>query len=64
MIHALTHGKVLKDKHFLLDQGIHNITGQKKTIRILNRLGHCIDYNKVCEIETAQDEVAQAVATN
>ena len=42
---------------FLLGVGIHNITGQKKTIQILNWLGHCIDYNKVCEIEVAQAEV-------
>ena len=64
MIHAVTHGKVLTDKHILLGLSIHNITGQKKTIQIFNRLGHCIDYNKVCEIETAEAEVAQAVAAN
>ena len=64
MIHAVTHGKVLTDKHFLLGLGIHNITGQKKTVLILKRLGHCVNYNKVCEIETAQAEVAQAVALN
>ena len=27
-------------------------------------LGHCIDYNKVCKIETTQAEVAQAVGAN
>ena len=32
-------------------------------IQILHRLGHCIDYNFVCEIETAQAETAQMLAT-
>ena len=32
-------------------------------IQILHRLGHCVDYNFVCEIETAQAETAQMLAT-
>ena len=30
----------------------------KASIRILSHLGHCIDYNLVCEIETTQGEEA------
>ena len=41
----------------MLDYTI-NITGLKAPIRILSHLGHCIDYNLVCEIETTQVEEA------
>ena len=29
------------------------MTGQRHVIDIVNRLGHCINYNTTCEIETA-----------
>ena len=32
-------------KQYLLVLGIHNITGQRKTVDILNRLEHCLTYN-------------------
>ena len=63
LIHGVTRGKVITTKHFLLGLGLHNITGQSLPIQILHRLGHCIDYNFVCEIETAQAETAQMLAT-
>ena len=47
----------------MLGLGLHNPTGQKKPIQILNYLGHCIDYNLVCEIETSQAEKSQLLAT-
>lgn len=59
LIHGVTRGKVITAKHFLLGLGLHNITGQKKPIQILNRLGHCIEYNVACEIETAHAEASQ-----
>ena len=37
---------------------MHNNTGLKTRIKILSHLGHCVDYNFVCEIETAQAEAA------
>ena len=46
-------------KHFLLALGLHNITGQRKIIEILNKLGHCLSYSLTCDIETAQAKVAQ-----
>ena len=58
MIHVISRGKVMTEKHFLLGLGIHNITGQKLPIKILHKLGHSIEYNKVCEIETARAELA------
>ena len=30
--------------------GLHNITGSNRVIEINSKLGHCIDYNLVCEI--------------
>ena len=59
LIHGVTLGKVLTLKHFLLGVGLHNITGQKITIRILANLGHSTDYKLVCQIETAEAEIAQ-----
>eukprot|EP00112_Aurelia_sp_Birch-Aquarium-sp1_P005854 Seg1662.1 transcript_id=Seg1662.1/GoldUCD/mRNA.D3Y31 product="hypothetical protein" protein_id=Seg1662.1/GoldUCD/D3Y31 len=58
MIHSVTRGKVITLKHFLLGVGLHNLTGLKMPIKILSHLGHSIDYNVVCEIETAEAELA------
>ena len=55
----MTYGKVIALKHFLLGVGLHYITGLKLPITILSHLGHCIDYNLVCEVETAEAEVAE-----
>ena len=33
------------------------MTGQKKVIQILSKLGHCISYDLTCEIETSQAQV-------
>ena len=58
LITGVTQGKVVTLKHFLIGVGLHNITGLKTPIKILSHLGHCIDYNLVCEVETAQAEAA------
>ena len=63
LIFGVTRGKCITSKHFLLGLGLHNLTGQKKPVQILNHLGHCIDYNLVCEIETSQAEKSQLLAT-
>ena len=39
-------------KHFLLGVGLHNLTGLKTPIKILSNLGHYINYDLVCEVET------------
>ena len=41
-------------KHFVFGMGLHNMTRSKKLIQLVNKLGHCIDYNAVCDILTAQ----------
>ena len=58
LIASVSRGKVVTLKQFLLGVGLHNITSLKTTIRILSHLGHCIDYNLICEIETSQAEEA------
>ena len=59
LIHGVTRGKVVTLKHFLLGVGLHNMTGLKLPVKVLSHLGHSIDYDLVCEIETAEAEVAQ-----
>ena len=62
LIHGVTRGKTIAAKHFLLGLGLHNITGQKVPIQIVNHLGHCIDYKLVCEIETVRAKAAENTA--
>ena len=57
LIAAVSRGKVVTLKQFLVGLGLHNITGLKTPIKILSHLGHCIDYNLVCEVETVQAEM-------
>ena len=56
IVHSVTRGKVLQRKHVLLGLGLHNLTGSRKIVDIINKLGHCIPYNLICEINTAQAE--------
>ena len=59
LIHGVTRSKVVTLKHFLIGLGLHNITDLKTPIKILSHLGHSIDYNLVCKVETAEAEAAQ-----
>jgi len=51
-------------KYFLLALGLHSLTGSRKVIDIVNKFGHCLNYNLVCEMETAQAEMAQQQSLN
>lgn len=42
-------GEVLQPKHLFLGLGIHNLTGSRIVIDFLYRLGHCINYNNICD---------------
>ena len=53
MIYAVSQGKCITKKHYLLAMGFHNMTSQRHVIDTVNRLGHCINYNTTCETETA-----------
>ena len=59
VIHAVSKGKFLTLKHASLGLGLHSMTGQKLPITILARLGHCITYDAINEIETAQAELVE-----
>ena len=61
-IHGVSRGQVVTAKHFLVGLGLHNITGQKKAVEVLNHLGHSVSYTSVCDIETAQAQKAQLLA--
>ena len=62
IIFSVTRDKLLTLKHFALAMGLHSITGSRQVIDIFNKLGHCIDYNTTCEIETSQAGKAQKLA--
>lgn len=64
IVFAVTRGEVLQLKHYLLALGLHSLTGSRKVIDIINKFGHCLNYNLVCEIETAQAEMAQKQSLN
>ena len=59
LIHGISRGRVVTLKHFLLGLGLHNITDQKLPIQILANLGHSLNYKSVCQIETAEAEIAR-----
>ena len=59
LIHRILRGRVVILKHFLLGLVLHNITGQKLPIQIIANLGHSLNYKSVCQIETAEAEIAR-----
>ena len=56
LVNGVANAKIVTLKR--LGLGLHNITGLRMPIKVLSHLGHCIDYNLVCEIETAEAEIA------
>ena len=54
LIFGATRGKLITLKHFLLGLGLHNLTGQKVLVQFLSNLGHSMDCNVVCTIQTAE----------
>ena len=63
VIYSVMRGKIITLKHFLVGLGIHNLTGQKVPTQILSHLGHSLDYNLVCKIETAEARQAQEMSS-
>ena len=53
IINGVMTGKILTKKYYLLSLGLHSMIGTRSVIAILNKLFHCLNYNKTCEIETA-----------
>lgn len=66
LIHNIGHGKVITPKHYLVALGLHNLTGQRQPVVITNKFGHCMSYDRCCEIESALSEasIARSKETN
>lgn len=49
-------GQVKPAKQVALGVAMKSVTGSKKVIQVLNRFGHCINYNAIEELETESAE--------
>lgn len=54
LMFGVTRGRCLTAKHFSLLTGLHDITGSRTFIDVLSHSVYCLDYDKTCQIETAQ----------
>ena len=52
VLFAATSGRRRPAKHLQIGMAIKSLTGSKKVVTMLNRLGHCINYNGIEELET------------
>ena len=50
---AIRKGLVKPKKHIALGMAVKGMTGSKNLVSILNRFGHCLNYNCLEELETA-----------
>ena len=57
IMYAASKGKFLTFKHVARALGLHSATGQKLSITLQHRVGHCISYDQMNLIETAQTEL-------
>ena len=64
LMYSISSRKYFTLKHCSLALGLHGMTGQKEPILLLSKLGHCITYDEVREIETAQSEIALDLQRN
>ena len=51
-MHDITMGKIIIKKHFLISLGVHNLTGKKNAVEILNKFDHSLSYSTASEILT------------
>ena len=59
VIHGVSKGQVLTVKHYLLALALHSLTGQKNVVQLTSRLGNCMTYDKVMDVETARAQKAR-----
>ena len=64
LVYNISNRPIVTLKHCSVALGLHGMTGQKQPILLLSQLGHCISYDAVREIETAQVEIAQLSQQN
>ena len=50
---VIKRGHVKPQKHVAVGIAVKSMTGSKQLVTILNRLGHCINYSQVEELETS-----------
>ena len=51
--YSVSQGQYRPPKHIILSSAIKSLTGNVECIKILNRLGHCVSYSILEEIDTA-----------
>ena len=51
-IYNATGCSIPTSKHLALGHGIHSVSGQKTLVNIVHKLGHCITYRTVMDLET------------
>ena len=51
-LYSVTNGRVKPSKHLKLGIALKGLTGSKNVLTVLNRYGHCVNYNCVEELET------------
>ena len=51
--YSVTKGTWLLPKQLLLGMSVHHLTGSAKLVTLLNRLGHCVSYSSVLQLETS-----------
>ena len=45
IVYAITKGKIFQLKQYLLAMGLHNLTGSRKVIDLVQKFGHCMNYS-------------------
>ncbi|KAK3869737.1 hypothetical protein Pcinc_024965 [Petrolisthes cinctipes] len=53
IVHGVTRGQLKPPKHLMLPYAIKTLTGSVELIRMIFRLGHCVSYTQVEELESA-----------
>ena len=52
LIFAATTGRKKPRKHLQLGLALKSLTGSRRIVELLNRMGHCVNYHAVAELET------------
>lgn len=52
LIYAMTRGRIKPSKQIVLGMALKSLTSSKKVLNIINKLGHCVSYSVVKELET------------
>ncbi len=63
LLYAVTHGKKKPPKHILLPFAVKCLTGNVELIKTLNRLGHCVSYSQMEEIDASKTGSQAVIVT-